>query len=403
MNNKVCEKLSNIIHNSLTPLIKGDYILLDLPYYSNIGDILIWKGTESFLRKLSGKCLGKHSKETFDFRSLPKDCTILLLGGGNFGDIWREHQDFRLEVMRVYPDNSIIVLPQTVFYENKELLLADVEKMNRHEHLTICARDNSSAKILEDNNFKGNLLTVPDMAFCINSEEIKADIQPADKDTLILMRKDKEIQLVNFEKYQNASFEDWPEIKESGAQAWHHLMTHTSEESDKYFINEYFPQRIDSGIKFASSYKEVYSTRLHVAILRLLLDLPVVMLDNSYGKNKSFYESWLQDAELVTMPSKEDSFKIRSILSIKTIEHNFQEQISARDEEICHLQCEIENLKKQLAEAQHWTRVNKDWATSLEKELQEKRKKTKKYKKLFKICAVIACVLFIINIILLVL
>ena len=396
MNNKVCEKLSNIIHNSLTPLIKGDYILLDLPYYSNIGDILIWKGTESFLRKLSGKCLGKHSKETFDFRSLPQDCTILLLGGGNFGDIWREHQEFRLEVMRVYPDNSIIVLPQTVFYENKELLLADVEKMNKHEHLTICARDKTSAKILEDNNFKGKLLTVPDMAFCINPEEIKAEIEPADKDTLILMRKDKEIQLVDSEEYQNVSFEDWPEIKESGAQAWHHLMTHTPEESDDYFVNEYFPQRIDSGIKFVSSYKEVYSTRLHVAILRLLLDMPVVMLDNSYGKNKSFYESWLQDTELATMLSKEESFKIRSILSIKTLE-------SVKDEEICHLKRETENLKKQLAEAQHWSQVNKDWATSLEKELQEKRKKITKYKKLFKICAAIACVSFIINIILLVL
>ena len=396
MSNNICIELGEIIRKTLTPLIKGDYIFLDLPYHGNIGDTLIWKGTESFLRELPGKCLGKHSKDTFDFRSLPQDCTILLFGGGNLGDIWREHQEFRLEVMRVYPDNSIIVLPQTVFYENKELLLADVEKMNKHEHLTICARDKTSAKILEDNNFKGKLLTVPDMAFCINPEEIKAEIEPADKDTLILMRKDKEIQLVDSEEYQNVSFEDWPEIKESGAQAWHHLMTHTPEESDDYFVNEYFPQRIDSGIKFVSSYKEVYSTRLHVSILRLLLDLPVVMLDNSYGKNKSFYKSWLQDTELATMLSKEESFKIRSILSIKTLE-------SVKDEEICHLKRETENLKKQLAEAQHWSQVNKDWATSLEKELQEKRKKITKYKKLFKICAAIACVSFIINIILLVL
>lgn len=415
MSNNICIELGEIIRKTLTPLIKGDYIFLDLPYHGNIGDTLIWKGTESFLRELPGKCLGQHSKDTFDFRSLPQDCTILLFGGGNLGDIWREHQEFRLEVMRIYPDNSIIVLPQTVFYENKELLLADVEKMNKHEHLTICARDKSSAKILEDNNFKGKLLTVPDMAFCINPEKMKAEIEPADKDTLILMRKDKEIQLVDFEEYQNASFEDWPEIKESGAQAWHHLMTHTSEESDDYFVNEYFPQRIDSGIKFVSSYKEVYSTRLHVAILRLLLDMPVVMLDNSYGKNKSFYESWLQDTELATMLSKEESFKMKSLLSIKTLENEFQEKISVKDEEICHLKREIENLKKQLAEERYWLKVNKDWAhkllaekedvvsynKNLQKDLVRVKDKLKKYKKLFKICAAIACASFIFNIILL--
>ena len=50
--NNICLELGNIIKSSLIPLIPGDYILLDLPYYSNIGDILIWKGTEDFLKEL---------------------------------------------------------------------------------------------------------------------------------------------------------------------------------------------------------------------------------------------------------------------------------------------------------------------------------------------------------------
>lgn len=144
----ICQTLGETIRKALAPLIPGDYILLDLPYYANIGDILIWRGTEDFLKEMPGNCLGRQSKETFDFRPLPVDSTILLQGGGNFGDIWREHQEFRLEVMRLYPENNIIVLPQTVHYESEDLFSEDVKKMNQHSHLTICARDNHSAELL---------------------------------------------------------------------------------------------------------------------------------------------------------------------------------------------------------------------------------------------------------------
>lgn len=49
------DELKNKIYEELTPLIDSDYILLDLPYYSNIGDTLIWEGTESFLKSLPHK------------------------------------------------------------------------------------------------------------------------------------------------------------------------------------------------------------------------------------------------------------------------------------------------------------------------------------------------------------
>ena len=37
-------KLRALIFEKLVPLIDNDYILVDLPYHSNIGDILIWEG-----------------------------------------------------------------------------------------------------------------------------------------------------------------------------------------------------------------------------------------------------------------------------------------------------------------------------------------------------------------------
>jgi len=415
MSNNICIELGEIIRKTLTPLIKGDYILLDLPYYSNIGDILIWKGTETFLNELSGKCYGKHSKETFDFRPLPKDCTILLNGGGNFGDIWREHQEFRLEVMRVYPENDIIILPQTIFYENKDVLESDIEKMNQHKHLTICARDKDSSLLLKNNNFAGVLLTLPDMAFCIKQEELKEAMFHDGKGTLLLMRRDKELKTINDECFfKDISYEDWPDIEESGKEAWHFLMMHDDKESDSFFQNEYFPKRIEQGVQFASSYTDVYSTRLHVAILRLLLDLPVVMLDNSYGKNKSFFDTWLTNANHVSMSAPEESFKLNCLLTLQAQKISYEKIIADKETALCNFQNEEEELKRQLDEERYWLKVNKDWAnslleekeklleekeklknhnTSLEKELQEKGKKVKKYKLLFKTCAILSIIL----------
>ena len=85
------------------------------------------------------ECVYKASRWSYKYRRLDKNITILLQGGGNFGDIWRPCQDFRLKVIRDYMDNPIIILPQSVFYEDEKVLEQDVEEMGRHKNLIICA------------------------------------------------------------------------------------------------------------------------------------------------------------------------------------------------------------------------------------------------------------------------
>ena len=123
------DELKNKIYEELTPLIDSDYILLDLHYYSNIGDTLIWEGTESFLKSLPHKCLYKSSNQTFKYKHLQSSTIIILQGGGNFGDLWRRFQDFRLSIIKQYPNNKIIILPQSIFYENDEIIKNDAAIM----------------------------------------------------------------------------------------------------------------------------------------------------------------------------------------------------------------------------------------------------------------------------------
>ena len=108
--NEKINKLRTEIAKALIPVIDNDYVLLGLPYYDNVGDVLIWEGTENFLRTLSHKCLKRASIDTFDFGILDSNVIILLQGGGNFGDIWIEHQAFRLKIIEKYPQNKIVIL-----------------------------------------------------------------------------------------------------------------------------------------------------------------------------------------------------------------------------------------------------------------------------------------------------
>ena len=304
-----CKRLQTLIRQSLTPLIPSDYLLLDLPYYSNIGDNLIWQGTEDFLKGLSCKCLGRHSCRTFKFRPLPKDCTILLLGGGNFGDIWRSHQEFRLRVIESYPDNHIIILPQTIYYESEATFEEDIKRLNRHQQLTVCVRDHHSAELLKQKGFQRQWLTLPDMAFCIDRDRLFAKKSDISKESLLLLREDKEVpkgRFIGNHTHTEIEVGDWPNLIETRRAARRYLRSHAAEESDAYFRTTFLAERIREGVQFVSQYKMVYSTRLHVAILRLLLGLPVKMMDNSYGKNLSFYNTWLKDDPLVNIPDEKE-------------------------------------------------------------------------------------------------
>ena len=64
-----------------------------------------------------------------------------------------------------------------------------------------------------------------------------------------------------------------------------------------YMRHVYRPFLVRSGIQQLSQYEEICTTRLHAGILGMLLDKHVKFLDNSYGKNKNFYATWLEDCD----------------------------------------------------------------------------------------------------------
>ncbi len=318
---KKISQLSQLITSRLGNIINRDYVLLGLPYYLNIGDILIWEGERHFLKNLGYKCLNRG----YNYRArnkIKEDTLILLQGGGNFGDLWRFIHEDRIDIIRQYKNNPIIITPVTLWYENTDLLKQDAKELSSHPNLTICARDSVTYNILK-RHFNNNIILVPDMAFYIETSMIEQHTHNECKGTLFLKRNDKEL-------LSNLSFSpkniqggidvhDWPTMEINppywlrykklcryGNRLVHFnglqiLSKFIIKSSDWYFHNCCRKQLIHDGINFVSQYRNIFTTRLHVGILSILLDKEVTILDNSYGKNANFFNTWLKDTDGITL------------------------------------------------------------------------------------------------------
>ena len=63
------------------------------------------------------------------------------------------------------------------------------------------------------------------------------------------------------------------------------------------------PHIVKEAVRFISQYNYIYTSRLHVAILSVLLGKPFTLIDNSYGKNLNLYKAWLSDIDTIKLES----------------------------------------------------------------------------------------------------
>lgn len=310
-------ELRQIINNQLLPLVDSDYAYLELPYYENIGDTLIWEGTRIFLKQIKYKCLYSASFTTFYNHKIPQGATILLQGGGNFGDLWDEPHSFRKKIIELYPNNKVIIFPQTVWYENQENIKVDEIFFANYPNVTMCARDKVSFRFMQEHFPKNEILLVPDMAFFIDFDKFGKINTTKTERTLYAKRIDKELKNNSWSSFipQNAEVHDWPAIEYKAPKyaladyivGWLNFFANikgikpVNRLIDLMRAHFYRPQYIKDCVKFINQYDAVYSTRLHITIASIMMGKTVYLMDNSYGKNFSFYNTWLTDLDRVEL------------------------------------------------------------------------------------------------------
>ena len=309
--NEKIEQLRELISHSVKPLLSEKVIIADAPFTDNIGDILIWQGTVDFLHENDFKILGIYGAGYFTFPKLDKDITIILMGGGHFGDLWRMFHDIKMEIIARYPDNRIVMLPQSVCYQNEDLIPKDADLMARHSDLHLFARDQPSFDILSAHFARNHVYIAPDLAFCIDSQRLAPYRNREQGKTLFLLRGDKELPEDAPTALQEADLtSDWPinkrfgltirnfkrarrvlwDLKRYGLRS--RLIDALICAAGNRLIRDYLTK---TGCEFLEPFSRIVTTRLHPMILAVLLHKPVEYIDNTYGKLSAYAQTWLHD------------------------------------------------------------------------------------------------------------
>jgi len=303
----------------LTPLLELDasHALIGFPSHPNVGDCALWLGTVKLLETLGINIVYVCDTLSFSERQLRERVgggTILLHGGGNFGDLWPRHHRLREQVVEAFPENRIVQLPQSIHFDSSATLARARRTINAHPDITILARDRNSLSFSEG-HFEAPAQLCPDLAFGLGP--LGASREPSTP-ILWLRRTDKEasstaspatevdVRAVDWMGYDDARpAERLYRILRKGSGTW---ARGVAREPPGYRLLQtplwllfgvMARMRLASGQSLLQQGEVVVTDRLHGHILCLLMGIPHVVLDNTYGKLRGFHETWTAESDLV--------------------------------------------------------------------------------------------------------
>ncbi|EJE3942989.1 polysaccharide pyruvyl transferase family protein, partial [Escherichia coli] len=274
-------------HSEIANLIgEARIAFIDIPMYFNVGDLLIYFGTEAFIKEYNLNVIYRTGMNV-DLKKLKDVDVILFQGGGNFGDLYPHHQQLREKITLKFPNKKIICLPQTLHFNNEEELERSAKIFKKHSDFHLYVRDQESLTI--GYQFTDNIKLIPDMAHSLHPliDINECDINRESYRILHMVRSDKEANSNNANNMLSKRSFDWANIISPSM----YLMGRSIIILDKlrYSNSMKFWDKIASDMVFKSinyfmSHNEVYSDRLHGIILAALLGKKIRCFDNNYKK-----------------------------------------------------------------------------------------------------------------------
>lgn len=285
------------------------YFLLNTPDYMNLGDHAITIAESQYLKENFGEFyeLGSNVCHIDGLRRLksyvkPYD-VIFVQGGGNMGSLWRMCEENIRDIVKTFPDNRIVIFPQSVYYGDSEeesaYFAQSQEIYNGHKDLLICSRDRRSYDFV-NKSYKCRSMLLPDMVLTLKYNE------KTERNGIgLLLRDDKEKLLYGDYRVQAqlAANKLGKELK---------ILTHHPVDDP---CNR--RKRIDELLDIYSSCELVITDRLHGMILSAVTNTPCIVFDNSYHKISDLYHTWLEDCDLISMCEQLDGDVLAELIKDK--------------------------------------------------------------------------------------
>lgn len=278
--------------------------------YGNLGDVAITYAQEKILNDFypDYEIIDVPISKTLSLlhpikKSIKPNDIITITGGGNMGGMYGDIELLRLMVIRMFPENKIVVFPQTTDYNgNNNFLFRLAQKTyNKHKNIILLAREEVTyARLNEWFPFAKSLL-VPDVVmtldkwenkerngivFCLRDDKEK---KPCDQKVFSIMEEAKSmgIKTIQYDTHINNNFMSLDECKHELNKIW----------------------------KIFSNSQLVVTDRLHGMVFAYITGTPAIVFPNNNFKIEKCYE-WIRNSGYIFF-CKEESMDLHEVIGLK--------------------------------------------------------------------------------------
>lgn len=304
---------------------------MGVPEHGNLGDSAIVIAMRAFFRNLGVPDNGivEHLPGNFHTISpllrfsIRRQCILCSPGGGNMGDEYDWEECYRHAFVNAFPNNPIIIFPQTLYYTNSEkgtfLKNRSIEVYNDHLRLCICARERPSFEQMQNLYRNSTIVLTPDIVLAATRETFGVSDQLR-QGALLCMRSDRE-KSVPHEVI--SAMENWLDSKGFQYQYVDTVINEHITPSNRF---QYVSQKLN---EFAAA-KLIITDRLHGMIFSALTETPCIVFKNYNHKVFETYK-WLKGCPYIKFV--EDEQKIESYLEdiFKIEECHFPPDLLSKD------------------------------------------------------------------------
>jgi exopolysaccharide biosynthesis protein PssK len=319
------DRLCNRLSDAAAPLIPRDRpaVLLGFPENSNCGDHAVWAGERALLTRLGIEIAYEASAQSYTRGACARalgNGTILMHGAANAGERHAAACHLLARAAADFPDNRIVVFPQQVGARAEGAVVEIAALAARHRGLWLFARDAPTEALLKQRiGAAAEVLLAPDPSVLIGArpraaeplyevlwlartDEARNDAtepaarlstQPAEK--FVLPRFDDGIE-INFAMKQRPPtvlLTDWNSLFLENQEARIAMSALRFDEQAAVYLRR--------GLHLLSLGRIVVTDRLHAHIFALLMEIPHVLVEDAWGSNRAFYDTWTRDDPLVRM------------------------------------------------------------------------------------------------------
>ena len=212
---------------------------------------------------------------------------IVFTAGGNLGTLWFEEAEAYLrKIISLFPDNKIIVLPNTCYYENNKWGRKEFEKSkeiyNEHKKLKIYVREKVSYELIKD--AYNDVTLMPDMVMYLHYNGIENNRQGClmclRNDIEKTLKKDEEEKLKSIltAKFDKLSFTDT-------------VVKRNVSEKDRDF-------EVQSKLNEIANSELMITDRLHGMVFAAITGTPCIVIKSKSYKLQGCYE-WIRHLEYI--------------------------------------------------------------------------------------------------------